>query len=336
MPVANPVQFAVVREDPVVELSLLADVRRGASTAALLIASGGCTALTVAAARPDVALTLLDANPAQLALVERKRAALAAHAPGSAARRRTFGVDADDAASLSGCGNFESLFRGLRAVLDDLVMPAAERRALLAGDGGAGALTGNRYWPVAFEMFFSDAMLEAMFGPEATQHADKGSYPAYFRRVVERALAGGAGGAPARANPYLHHVLLGHYLDGALPAFLERMTCAQAEGARFNLVEGSVTRGPSFSAFDLVSLSNLFDWMSDDDVAATCARLAAESKPGAVVVLRQLNNRAPVERFFGDAFRFDDARAAALLARDRSMFYERLVVGTRVAGGGGA
>ena len=222
MPVDNRVQFAIVREDPDIELAALA---RANASSALLIASGGCSALTIAATRPDVQLTLLDMNRAQLDLVTRKLTALREHPPGSAERARAFGVSVDDAGSLSGCGNFESLFRGLRAVLDDLVMPARERAALCgsargnaAGDAAVTSLVSARYWPVAFSLFFSDAMLEAMFTTSATQHAVAGSYPGYFRAVVERGLARD----DAHANPWLHHVLLGHYLPGALPAFLEQ------------------------------------------------------------------------------------------------------------------
>ncbi len=105
------------------------------------MASGGCTALELAGARPDVGLSLIDANPAQLDHVAAKWAALWDSAPGSVARRRAFGVDADDPESLSGAGNFEALFRGLRRVLDDLAMSAGDRRAVLEGRLPVEALT---------------------------------------------------------------------------------------------------------------------------------------------------------------------------------------------------
>lgn len=319
MPVGNPIQFAVVREDPEVELALL-DRLLPRATSALLVASGGCTALTLAALRPGVALTLLDANVAQLELVERKVAALQAHAPGSPERARLFGVGRDDPAALACCGNFESLFRGLRALLDDLVQPADERRRLLLEGGDPRALVESRYWSVAFSLFFADTMLEAMFGKDATQHATPGSYPGYFRAVVERGLARG----DAATNPFLHHVLLGSWQGGALPTFLER-PC----DARFELVHATMAEAPPFSRFDLVSLSNLFDWMPPDAIEPIVDRLRHECRPGTVVVVRQLNNRGPVERLFAPAFRQEPALAAELLERDRSLFYERLLVFVR-------
>ena len=75
---SNPLQFAVVREDPAVERAVMADrpVER-----ALLIASGGCTALALQCWWPEASFTLVDPNPAQLALVQRKVRALQAGAP---------------------------------------------------------------------------------------------------------------------------------------------------------------------------------------------------------------------------------------------------------------
>ena len=43
----------------------------------------------------------------------------------------------------------------------------------------------HKYWKVAFDLFFHHSFLEAMFGPEAVQHAPKDSYPEYFRKVIE-------------------------------------------------------------------------------------------------------------------------------------------------------
>jgi S-adenosylmethionine-diacylglycerol 3-amino-3-carboxypropyl transferase len=316
MPIDNPVQFAPVREDATAELALL-DRLAPRNAQVLLVASGGCTALTLASLRPSLDLTLIDANRAQLDLVERKVAALRQHPPGSAGRRRLFGIDADDAQSLSGCGNFESLFRGWRALIDDLVLPAGGRQALLKGRNDRGDLLSNRYWPVAFDMFFGDALLEAMFGPEATQHAPRGSYPAYFRRVIEAGIQS----ADSSKNWFLHQVILGHYIEDELPPYLR-----QPGTARFDLVHAPMAQAPPFARFDLIQLSNLFDWMNADAIGAIARRLCAECRPGAVLLLRQLNNRAPVERVFASAFDVDQRLSDEMTLADRSLFYERVLV----------
>jgi S-adenosylmethionine-diacylglycerol 3-amino-3-carboxypropyl transferase len=309
----TPIQFAFVREDPDVELALIEMVK---ARSTLLVASGGCTAFAVAAARPAVALTLVDMNAAQLALVEKKLAFLRTHAPDSLARRRAFGCDGvDDKSALTSCGNFESLFRSLRAFLDELVAPANERAELM-GPALLERVRANRYWPVAFALFFSDAILEAMFGPDATQHAPKGSYPEYFRRVIERGLARD----DARSNAWLQQVLLGYQL--VAPAYLAH----DFTSTKLELVHAAMKDAPDFARFDVVSLSNLFDWMDESGVDAIARRLRAEARPGTVVVVRQLNNTAPVERAFEPDFVIDDALSRELVSRDRSLFYERIVV----------
>ena len=65
----NKVQFAVVREDPMVEAEL---IRLTGANDVLLVASGGCTALTLQALFPDLHITLFDFNPAQLEWVRKK------------------------------------------------------------------------------------------------------------------------------------------------------------------------------------------------------------------------------------------------------------------------
>jgi S-adenosylmethionine-diacylglycerol 3-amino-3-carboxypropyl transferase len=316
MPINNPIQFALVREDAAVELAVL-DRLAPRDPQILLVASGGCTALTLAALRPSLDMTVIDANRAQLDLVERKLAALRQHAPGSAERRRLFAVDADDAQSLSGCGNFESLFRGWRAFIDDLIMPASDRQALLRQRMHPGALLKNRFWPVAFEMYFGDALLESMFGPQATQHAPRGSYPAYFRRVIEAGIQR----ADSNTNWFLHQVLLGHYLDDKLPPFLRHEGAAE-----FQVVHAPMAEAPPFARFDFIQLSNLFDWMNAEAIDAIAWRLCAECRPGTVLLLRQLNNRAPVERVFATAFDVDQRLSEEMTLSDRSLFYERVLV----------
>ena len=86
---------------------------------------------------------------------------------------------------------------------------------------------------------------------------------------------------------------------------------------------------PALERFDLYSLSNVFDWSDDALVAAWAGRLKRAARPGSVVLLRQLNNERDLRRWFAPEFRFDDALGEALLARDRSLFYNRIEVATR-------
>jgi S-adenosylmethionine-diacylglycerol 3-amino-3-carboxypropyl transferase len=318
----NPIQFAIVREDARIERAL---VERHRPERVMLIASGGCTALTLRALYPQLNLTLVDPNQAQLALVDRKLDALAG--PVDGARWARFNVGHDDPAGLSQSGNFESLFRGLRRFVEALVIPADEIRLLFepTGDrvGVARRMFASRYWPAAFEMFFCAALLEAMFGPEATQYAPRGSYPGYFRRVFERGLLR----QDAPQNPFLHHVFLGQYV--ADPQRLPFFLTAPGPQNGFDYRLGLMQTVDDFHRFHLVSLSNILDWMDPTEVKALIEKLSADLLPGAVVVYRQLNNDRDLEALFGPDFVFDERLAARLHADDRSLFYSSLHVGTK-------
>lgn len=314
-------QFAVVREDPAVELDALQGARPGSDARSgpprvLLVGSAGCTALALHNARPDARFTLVDPNPAQHAHVEAKLRALVDRAP-----LGIFNVGSDDPAALSECGNFESLFRQLRSFLREFVVPARTvEAAVCGGETARVALVGSAWWPVAFDLFFSDSLLVAMFGPAAIQHAAPGSYPRYFQRVFEGLLAdAGTVNCEASAS-FLRHLLCGSYEVDALPAFLRSPLPSTP---RFEHVLGGINAIPDFGLFDVVHLSNVLDWTDRDEATGLAARISEELRPGARVTLRQLNNEVPVEEAF--------PMIAFGPAVDASGFYNRVLIGAKSA-----
>lgn len=309
-------KFAVVREDPAIEAAL---VRRLDARSVLTVASGGCTILSLATDLPEVAVTAFDLSPVQLAHVTAKAAALSR---GDAA---ALNVGDPNPYGLNQHGAFEKLFRVLRTYVSELVVAPGELDRYFAEPLGAPALArswlASRYWPAAFETAFNEPFLHAMFGPDATQHAEPGSYPGYFRRAFERGLLREDG----PENPFLAHVFLGEYRGRAVPDYLRGLGAVHPAPA---LVQGGLEQVPALERFDLFSLSNIFDW-SDDALVARWGRLLSQTaRPGAAVLLRQLNNRRDLRRWF-PAFRFDDDLGQELLARDRSLFYEKIEVGFR-------
>ena len=118
----SKVQFAVVREDPDIETELLK--RHPNPKRAFLIASGGCTALTLQARFPDLELTLLDPNPAQIDLIKQKLEILTKL--DATRRAQAFGVGVESREALTGCGNFESLFSCFRHFLRQFVLDQDE------------------------------------------------------------------------------------------------------------------------------------------------------------------------------------------------------------------
>jgi S-adenosylmethionine-diacylglycerol 3-amino-3-carboxypropyl transferase len=311
-------KFAVVREDAAIEAQL---VRETAAREVLVVASGGCTALALLAEFPRVDVVAFDINPRQLEHVLDKH-----HA---AVRGELGRLNVDDGREdgLSQCGEFERLFRTLRRFLTEFVMPLEqleqwfspdpqlERAAMMA------AWTQSKYWPLAFSLAFDAKLLDAMFGPDATQHAAPGSYPPYFQRAFERALA--AEDAPR--NLFLQHILLGRYLGADAPAWMRSPPQRTP-----TLIEGSLLEVPELERFGVISLSNVFDWSSDALVESWAGRLIEQTKPGTHVLVRQLNNQRDLRRFFAPEFRFNDGLAERLRLGDRSFFYERLQIAVRV------
>jgi S-adenosylmethionine-diacylglycerol 3-amino-3-carboxypropyl transferase len=311
------VQFAIVREDPRVELAVL---RACPCAHGLLIASGGCTALTLAARHPSLDLTLLDPNPAQLALVEAKIDAL-----GRADSSTLFNLGDPDPKGLNQCGNFEKLFRGLRHFICEMGVPeTAIESAFRSPEGPSLLLQELRqspYWPVAFELYFSDALLRTMFGDDAVQYADPGSYPDYFRQVMERGLAR----EDAWKNPFLHHILLGRYLEEHPPDWLP----FQGNRPQFTTICGSIDAVEDLGIYDFIGLSNILDWMSPGEVQALLERLLTETTAGTVVVWRQLNNHRDLAAHLSSVFSFDSELETELHCQDRSLFYSSLHIGRR-------
>ena len=312
------VKFAIVREDPEVDLAI---IEHASAKRVLFVASGGCTLPEIAHRLPEVEVVGFDFNPAQLERVRAKIGAL------ERSDLRSLNVEDADPAGLNQCGAFEGLFRVLRQAIVEFVASEEALERFFAPGAPEDPETprgwfASPYWPIAFELAFHHPLLDVMFTEAATQNAEPGSYPRYFQRVFEDGLT-----RPGAArNPFLQHILLGRYLEGDAPGYV------QAAGTRpaIALQQGSLLDIEGLDRFDVIHLSNIFDWSSDALVEEWCAALREHCKPGCHVILRQLNNTRDLRRFFGQEFTFEDELANELLARDRSLFYNRIEIARRL------
>lgn len=242
-------------------------------------------------------------------------------------RHRKFNIGTSDPKGLNQSGNFESLFRGLREFIFDLVADEAEIRGLFEAESRLAnvseVLFSGKYWPVAFDLYFSDSLLNVMFGPDATQQAETRSYPHYFQTLFERGLT------PAEAfdNYFLHHVFLGYYLER--PGGLLYYLLVPPTNYRFQMVEGTLDQVPELQHFDLISLSNIMDWMPLAEVDSFIGYLQNGIKSGASVLYRQLNNYTDLSTYFGDSFAFNEAFDVRFQEIERSLFYSSVHVGKR-------
>lgn len=316
----NKIQFAVVREDSNVELSL---IKQFNLKKPILIGSGGCTAFDITCKHPELPITLIEPNSYQINLIKKKMSALKSQRQ----LPQKFGLNSKTTTqkNLVECGNFESLFKQFREFLYEFILPKKTLRELLLADSKKDlpSLFSHPYWPVAFDLFFSNSLLQTMFGPAAIQHAPKNSYPSYFRGVIEKGLLR----IDCKHNYFLHHIFLGHYIAGKknTPLYLQNPP-RQFDIKFINKMADQID---DYSKYDLVGLSNIFDWSSKKDVKSIGNKLAQELKPGAVVVYRQLNNANNFTPYFGKNITWLTKLAAALHKKDRSLFYQSLHIGVK-------
>lgn len=288
MLIQRPLQFAVTREDALLEASLLKEMN---AKNVLLVCSGGDTILSLKHDFPSLKITAFDFNPVQIKHLNEK-------------------------SSSSAGGNFESLFRQWSRFFHEFVMTEENSRKIFAGnDAFPESAFNSKYWPVSFDLHFHDSFLLAMFGEAAIQHAPRGSYPRYFQNVFERGLRA----QHFQKNPFLQHIFFDEFLD--IPVYLKN----KPDISDVRLVTGTLKDCGSLSEFDLVQLSNIFDWSNADEIKATC-QLLQEMKKGSKVLIRQINNESPIGDYLGPLFEIDVKRGDELQKSDRSLFYSRVLV----------
>jgi S-adenosylmethionine-diacylglycerol 3-amino-3-carboxypropyl transferase len=306
----NKLQFAVVREDPLVDINIM---QHFDCKSPLLIASGGCTALSLLSSFPSIPVTVFDPNSAQLEHVHKKHESLDLLFDND--RLEFFG-------ELNEAGNFESLFKMFRLFLYEHVISETDMKEVMLGNfKKRESMLTSPYWPVAFEMFFCDPYLKTMFGNAAIQNAPADSYPKYFRERLEQGLISNR----CSENYFLHHIFLGRYISSrSLPPYLTAPT--RKEGLTY--VEGYLGDVSNLASFDYVMLSNIFDWMSEDEIDEAIGRLKYLCV-GSVVVCRVLNNTKNIEEKLSQILNIDKGLSKKMFGLDRSLFYSSLIVGRR-------
>jgi len=352
------IRYANVWEDAGV---LVAALRPAPGKRMLSIASAGDNAFALLAAGAEVVAA--DLSPAQLALVELKRAAvrrlgyrealgfLGVRALGvraspdrrpvyeqlerdlsAGARELWRGQMAAVADGVIHHGKFEGYFRLFR----ERVLPLVHRRktvlALLDERDEAGRVRfyeetwNNLRWRLLFRVFFSRFAMGRL-----------GRDPEFFRyvegSVAERILSRARYAMtvlPTHSNPYMESILTGNF-GKALPRWLEPEVFAALKKNldRLVLFEGPVEEAAAAhreAGFDGFNLSDIFEYLDPATSAAVYERLLETARPGARFAYWNMLVPRRRPEALAARVRSLDAEARELFARDQAFFYSAFVL----------
>ncbi|MEO3786713.1 DUF3419 family protein [Actinocorallia sp. B10E7] len=349
--------FAQVREDPRLELEALKDRLHGRIA---LVTSGGCTALTLLAegAREVVGV---DMNRAQNHITELKALAVSRLGPEHAARFLG-GLPAEAAERIDAYGALRrELTGGARAYWDGRrrevtsgvldagvterlmrviaryvrwsVHPRAVIEELLLQDDPVrqrefyDRTWNNARWRFMFRVLCGRLAFRRTYDPAFFTHIENPSFALHFHGTAERALRE----LPIGGNYFLRHLFTGLYSRDATPAYLKAEHASRlAEAAdRLSLVDASFEdylRTQPDGSLDGFVLSNICEWLSQEQIDGLFAEIVRTAAPGARLVFRNFVGWTEVPARWSHAVVEDRALGQELIRLDRSLCQRRIAV----------
>ena len=312
MSIFNSVLFAVNREDHYVEYDV---INRLDPNRMLMIGSGGCIALSIKTTYPDLDLNVIDVNPHQLTHINKKSKAV------QCSDLKELNVHTKNDSCLNQAGEFDSMFQELRNSFIESV--SSKKEVLSFFDSDISDMSRSiilEKWinhnniSTPFQNVFNDININKVFSDEATKHGSPGSYINYMKNKILTGL----NKKDSHLNPFLQHIFLGYYQsDNAFPYMKSK------NKLDIPMIEGSILNLDNIHSYDIVSLSNIFDW-SSEDIVEIHARYLSQMKKGSAIIIRQINNHKNWIEIFNDYFIEDKNFDSYWQEHDRSMFYDHI------------
>jgi S-adenosylmethionine-diacylglycerol 3-amino-3-carboxypropyl transferase len=306
------VVFGQVQEDAEVEMAVL---ERAPGSRVAVVASGGCTALSLLTRRPE-RVHAVDLNRWQLDLVASKRLAF---------ERMSYGpVLALHLDELNESGGMDRMLKLGRHLFRRLVHDGNDIAELLAQEDAAGfyrTVWDDRRWWQMFYVACSRTVLGRVFIRDYVRRIPR-RFPEVMHERVEHAILG----SPPRHNPYLWQALTGRYGPEALPPYL------QADG--FEVVRDMLPRlslcqddmaawleRQAAGSIDCVLLSNVTDMATIGWIGRLAEAARRALAPGGLVCLRFILPPAgDVQAALAGSLRLDPGLSEELTRKDRSLY----------------
>ncbi len=231
------------------------------------------------------------------------------------------------AKGIAGCGKFEDYFSLFaKRVIPMIHSSKTVKRLLMGGSPDERRefyrrVWNNRRWGWLFRLFFSRTLMGRL-----------GRDPSFFQyvegsvadRILSRTRYALTELNPAE-NPYLHWILTGTYGE-VLPHYLRP---ENFESIRSNLhrltysqeaLEAYIQRtGPD--TIDAFNLSDIFEYMSEDQFALLYGELVKASRPGARLVYWNMLAPRSCPEEFRNGIAILETEALDLFKRDKAFFY---------------
>lgn len=302
--------FAVNREDHLVESQVIEKLKPHRM---LTIGSGGCVCLSLKTIYPKLHLSVFDINPHQLSHINNKITAL------KNSDFNTLNIFKRNDSCLNQSGKFDIMFQDLRKsfikhisseneieLFFDVNTPL-DKRIIIQNKWRR-----NKKMNKPFKEVFNDTSIEKVFGNEATKHGKPGSYVNYMNKKILEGIYQ----TDSHLNPFLQHIFLGYYKSEFVFPYL-----ASNGNQELEMIEGDIFTIKNISSYEIISLSNIFDWSEDKSVKEH-AEYLSQLKRGSAIVLRQLNNHKDWINIFSRYFVEDPSFDPYWQKHDRSLFYD--------------
>lgn len=361
-PFRSEIYYSVQNEDYRSELSLLQHIYRGEPLRVLLIASAGENALSLLTQEIVASVDAVDLNPAQLHLCEMRRTATllldrdeqlrlfgadpayqleedreARHELFDRIKTaipepaRTFWQirrDQEIAFGIQHVGRndvgMHDIYTRLRQVgFEPLVRPLQDDELEL--------------WQSVYTAIMNSSYILELFGLPSEALASKISGIAWYMGQLHfKAVQ-----QPGSDRNYFVTTVFKHYYatragEEGLPIYLQKAgqqalrlpgRLEQLKLHQGNLLEKMVAIAEGEEPFDLISISNIADWMSEDDLRKLVVRAKGYIKPGGAFLARALNPAQKLADALGHSLILDSEFNSNLPEIERGPWFRQVVAG---------